>query len=136
MENTKSPETGFRIEKILLLESSFSRVNNVIFGKEVNNDTHIHVDVNVKESVIIVNETVSFSQKYQDDEQVAIKVRMVGTFNVVGVTEITDYEGFGRINGAAIIFPYIREHVTNLSIKAGLGAIILPPVNFTAIQGE
>ena len=44
---------------------------------------------------------------------------------------ILDLESFGRVNGAAIIFPYIREHLTNLSAKAGVGLIMLPPFNFT-----
>jgi preprotein translocase subunit SecB len=37
---------------------------------------------------------------------------------------------FGHVNAAAIIYPYIREHLSNLSAKAGLGLIFLPPVNF------
>ncbi|MDR1097091.1 MAG: protein-export chaperone SecB [Tannerella sp.] len=32
------------------------------------------------------------------------------------------------------MFPYIREHITNISLKGGIGAIILPPVNFTKIE--
>ena len=56
---------------------------------------------------------------------------MVGIFECIGESQLKDYEKFGKINGAAIIFPYIREHITNLSMKAGLGPIILPPVNFT-----
>ncbi|NCD10471.1 MAG: preprotein translocase, partial [Negativicutes bacterium] len=38
----------------------------------------------------------------------------------------------GNVNGAAIIYPYIREHLTSLSVKAGVGIILLPPANFAA----
>lgn len=55
---------------------------------------------------------------------------MVGIFECIGETLLKDYEEFGRINGAAIIFPYIREHITTLSLKAGIGVIIIPPINF------
>lgn len=34
------------------------------------------------------------------------------------------------------MFPYIREHITALSLKAGLGSIILPPINFTGTQND
>jgi preprotein translocase subunit SecB len=59
---------------------------------------------------------------------------MVGVFECVGESELKDYDLFGRVNGAAIIFPYIREHISGLSLKAGLGPIILPPVNFVGNQ--
>lgn len=39
-------------------------------------------------------------------------------------------EEFGRINAAAIIYPYIRQHIRGLSLDAGLNPIILPLVNF------
>lgn len=56
---------------------------------------------------------------------------MVGIFECIGESPLkSDYDAFGRVNGAAIIFPYVREHITNLSIKAGIGSILLPPVNF------
>ena len=43
-------------------------------------------------------------------------------------------EEFGRINGASIIFPFLREHIANLAMKAGLGPIMLPPVNFQKLN--
>jgi preprotein translocase subunit SecB len=55
---------------------------------------------------------------------------MVGTFEKVGES-IINLEQFGHVNGAAIIYPFIREHLSNLSAKAGVGIILLPPVNFT-----
>lgn len=131
MEKLKSADTGFRIDKILLIESSFFRINNVIFDETVKNDMSINVDVNVDGSTIIVAETFGMEQKCQDVEQVKVKVKMIGVFEVVGATEIKDLEEFGRVNGAAIIFPYIREQITSYFLKAGLGAIMLPPVNFT-----
>jgi preprotein translocase subunit SecB len=53
---------------------------------------------------------------------------------VLGESILKDFDEFGKINGAAIIFPYIREHITNIFLEAGIGAIILPPVNFTKNQ--
>ena len=56
---------------------------------------------------------------------------MIGEFRLIGETPLaTNLENFGRINGAAIIFPYIREHISSLSIKAGIPPIVLPIVNF------
>ena len=63
-----------------------------------------------------------------------IVVSFVGVFKRNGDSQILDNEQFGRINGAAIIFPFVREHIANIALKAGLGSVILPPVNFTKIN--
>ena len=131
----KKVSTGFSIEKLLLIESSFKRIDNVSFNNDVKNNINIETEVGVQENTINVIETVSFEQLHNETKQVVIKVKMAGVFKKEGDAVIDDLELFGRVNGAAIIFPYIREHITNLSIKAGLNPLILPPVNFTANKG-
>lgn len=125
-------ESGYRIDNILLVDSSFHRINDVKFGEDAKNNLDIHTNVSVNNNQIVVEETVTVSQKYGDTEQVKASVRMVGLFAKIGDSPITDLEEFGKINGAAIIYPFIREIISNTSIKAGLPAIILPPVNFAA----
>lgn len=132
-DKTKS---GFAITGLILLESNFKRENNVQFVETVQNDMHIETEVQTKDASIMVLETVTISQKYEKMEQVSIMVKMAGVFERVGESKLEDLEQFGKINGAAIIFPYIREHITNLSLKAGIPPIILPPVNFTKMQGN
>ena len=124
-------ESGFRIDNIILLNSEFSRVNNVVFDGDIQNKLDIHTDVAVNGEQVIVGEEVSVIQTFKDVEQVKIRVKMVGMFTRVGDSEIKDLDSFGRVNGAALIFPFVREVITNTSIKAGLPAIIIPPVNFT-----
>ena len=123
-------DSGFKIKNLLLVKSSFLRSNDVKYEKDVISDLNIGVEVSVEKNIITVAETVYFTQKYNDVEQVNIEVKMVGIFECIGETLLKDYEEFGRINGAAIIFPYIREHITTLSLKAGIGVIIIPPINF------
>ena len=131
MENENKMESGFRINSLLLVESNFTRIANMQFGDKATNDIHIDTEVGVDGNFINVAETVTCVQKYEDVEQVNIKVKMVGLFERIGDSQLNDFEAFGRISGAAIIFPYIREHITNLTLKSGIPAIILPPVNFT-----
>jgi preprotein translocase subunit SecB len=134
MENQNNLDSGFQIKNIILLESEFSRINNVAFGEGVNNNFNINVEVTVNGKTITVVDEATLVQKFQDIEQVKIKVKMIGVFECIGESALKDFEEFGKINGAAIIFPYIREYITNISLKAGIGAIILPPVNFTKIE--
>ena len=133
--NKNEMESGFRITNLILLESSFKRVPNVTFNNEnINENINVNINVNVKENIIFVTEKIDYTQSFNDIEEVNCSIVMVGIFEKIGDTKLEDLEQFGRINGAAIIFPYIREHLSNLSSKAGLGLIILPPVNFTKTQ--
>lgn len=131
MSENKNMKSGFEISQLLLVESNFRRINNVQFNEEAKSDLNINTEVGVNGKQITVAETVTVSQIINDEEQFSFCVKMVGVFECVGESKISDFEKFGKINGAAIIFPYIREHITNLSLKAGIGPIILPPVNFT-----
>lgn len=124
-------ESGFRINNLLLLESNFKRINNVQFDNKDVPQLNIKTEVRVQGKIISVVETVTLTQTRDNNEQFSFMIKMAGVFECIGESELTNYEEFGKVNGAAIIFPYIREHITNLSVKAGLGPIILPPVNFT-----
>ena len=132
MDKKNKMESGFRINQLLLLESNFKRLNKVQFEGDIPElKIDINTEVGVQGKVISVEETVTITQKYNDIEQFSFSVKMAGLFECIGDSSLTDYDDFGRVNGAAIIFPYIREHITNLSLKAGLNPIVLPPVNFT-----
>lgn len=132
MNKTHKMESGFRINNLVLLESNFKRINNVQFGNEMPElNMNIDTEVGVQDKIISVAETVTVTQNYNDVEQFSFLVKMVGIFECVGESQLKDFDTFGKVNGAAIIFPYIREHITNLSLKAGLVPVVLPPVNFT-----
>lgn len=124
-------ESGFRINNMLLLESNFKRINNVQFDDQDVPQLNINTEVRVQGKIISVVETVTLTQTRNNNEQFSFMIKMAGVFECIGESKLKNYEEFGKVNGAAIIFPYIREHITNLSMKAGLGLIILPPVNFT-----
>lgn len=136
-ENNNQMDSGFKITNLILLESTFKRVPNVTFNNdEIKQDINVDVNVNVKENIVFVTEKINYTQTFNDNEEVSCTIVMVGVFEKVGDTQLEDLEEFGHINGAAIIFPYIREHLSNLSSKAGLGMIFLPPVNFTKKQDK
>ena len=135
MENeNKNMESGFRIHNILLLESDFKRVPNVVFDNpSITQDIRIEgeVTVNAEKNIVSVIQTLHFSQILNEEKQISATIKMIGIFEKTGESVI-DLENFGNVNGAAIIYPYIREHLTSLSVKAGVGIILLPPTNFAA----
>ncbi len=133
MEKLDNIKSGFQIKNIILLESSFNRTNDIIFYEKCVTESNIGIKVSIKKNEIFVEEEVMLNLKLKDKKDTILsnmKVKMLGIFERIGETVIKDLEEFGRINGAAIIFPYIREHITSLCIKGNIGVIILPPINF------
>jgi preprotein translocase subunit SecB len=131
MEKNNQLESGFKILNLLLMENNFKREAVVTFDQsKTTSSVNVDVNVQVKDKTVFVTETLSFTQKREEQIEVSANIKMVGIFEKIGDTSL-NLEEFGKVNGAAIIFPYIREQLTNLSAKAGIGLIILPPFNFT-----
>lgn len=135
MENIEKTKSGFRVESILLTESQFSSKGNIDFSNS-KQEVSFETGVGSKDNIVNVKLKTTVTNTYQGEEQYKIEVTMVGVFNRNGESEIKDNEEFGRVNGAAIIFPFVREHIANIALKAGLGSIILPPVNFTKVNKD
>ena len=133
MVNINEKKSGFSVESFILTESSFNRKGKIDF-KDSEQEVSFETGVGSKENIVNVKLTTTVINKYQNEEQYIIKVTMVGVFKRIGDSTIKDNEQFGRINGAAIIFPFVREHIANIAMKAGLGSLILPPVNFTKVN--
>ena len=134
MEDIKEKHSGFKVESILLTESSFNRKGKINF-KESEQEVSFETGIGSKDNIVNVKLTTIVSNKFHDVEQYKIAVTMVGVFQRTG-DYILNNEQFVRINGAAIIFPFIREHIANIALKAGLGSLILPPVNFTKVNSK
>lgn len=128
-------ESGYKILSIILVECNLFRETLVSFDKinENSNIIDITVDCNVNDKLVIVKEVLKFQTIVDNIKQVDISISMVGNFEKFGEFPLSPEE-FGKVNGAAIIYPYIREALSNLSLKAGLGNIILPTVNFVKLN--
>ena len=133
MEKINNNGSGFQLKSIILVDSHMSRKPNVNF-KELQLDVEIGTGVGVKDNVVNVKLSVNVKQMENGIAQSEMSATMVGTFEKTGESPLNDMEEFGRINGASIIFPFLREHIANLAMKAGLGPIMLPPVNFQKLN--
>lgn len=65
-----------------------------------------------------------------------IDCTMIGIFSINPGEENYPLEQFGQENAAALIFPYIRETIASVTSKAGIPALLLPPLNIHALLVE
>jgi preprotein translocase subunit SecB len=64
-----------------------------------------------------------------------VEVSMRGLFERSGETALSS-DQFGKVNGPAILFPFVREHLANLTLRANLPPILLPTINFVERAGK
>lgn len=65
-----------------------------------------------------------------------LQVAMTGAFEIVGEIPNDALESLKNINMPSILFPYIRALVSNITTLSGMNPVILPAVNFVAIQQQ
>ena len=124
-------ESGFRIINILILQSNFNREVEINFHKTIENKLEINVDGKKIEGTNNYAVEILAALKGINSEKIeyTFEVKIVGFFEKSGSPSISD-DQFVKINAPAIIFPFIREHISSLALKGGIGTILLPPLNF------
>lgn len=96
-------------------------------------------NINVKETSQINDENTNlFRTVFVVDivgtlKKVTLQINAIGYFELVG--EITDQvkQNFLTISAPAIVYPYVRTFISNLTLQSGIGPVLLPPMNFSGI---
>ncbi|HEX7414760.1 MAG TPA: protein-export chaperone SecB [Bacteroidia bacterium] len=120
-------------------EIFFKRENdiNANYLKAENN-----LEINVANNFTLLNTngvfnvfvTINLTQTFEGKSLVQIKTTTAGTFKKSDKIEDENLLQFCNINAPAIIFPFIRETISGLSIKGGLAPIIVQPINFIELS--
>jgi len=127
----------FKLLNIILIESSFKREPQIDFD---NQDLHNNINIDVQNStentnILYVTVIVDFDTSVVNKKFISSKIKMLGVFKF-GEKLPLSLDSFANINAPAIIFPFIREHLSNVSMKAGIQPILLPPINFVKLAED
>ena len=88
---------------------------------------------NDKELSVTVN--MVFSSNEGDRSVVNADVKMAGLFTIPDNNDLP-LDTFINVNAPAMIFPFIREHLSSLSLKAAINPILLQPINFVKLSND
>ena len=123
----------YKLLNIILIESRFKRQPNIHFEEEgYHNNVDINLENQTSDNKIFITLTVDFKAGVGEKEDIEAMAKMLGVFEFEEASQIPLKE-FANINGPAIIFPFIREHIASCSVKAGINPILLPPINFVKL---
>ena len=132
MDKDKQP--GISFDGIILVEDDFKRDpevpdgSNISFGIEVD---HTKID-----SKLNVEVSANLELVHNDKNVVIMKSRFIGIFSTIEGEENMDIDDFVKYNAVALMIPYTREHISSITLKAGIDPIILPPINVYSLYDE
>ena len=125
-------ELNFKIANIKQIESHFAL--NLDFKPEKERPIEISYGIDVsyekKDKTVTVIVSIISDNKGQP---FTFNIAVMGLFNFKKLPPRKDIERVTRINCAAIIFPYIRESIADLTRRAGIPPFHVDPVNFIAM---
>jgi preprotein translocase subunit SecB len=137
LEQNQAP--GFGIEKLYVKDLSLELPNAPqIFtdrdapqiGIEISNAAS-KIDDGIYEVVL----TITVTSKIGEKTAFLIEVAQAGIFQVRNVPE-ENLEIIFSITCPNILFPYAREVVSDLSVRAGFPPVVLSPINFEALYAQ
>lgn len=136
---SEQPQPAFNIEKIYVKDLSLEIPNapGIFLEREapqVNLQLNTKSDV-IKDELYEVQVMVTVTAKVKETVMFLVEVHQAGIFRIQNVPEkeIAPVLGIGCPN---IIFPYLRETVSDVVSRAGFPPVILNPVNFEAIFNQ
>ena len=137
LEQNQAP--GFGLEKLYVKDLSLELPNAPqIFtdrdapqiGIEISNAAS-KIDDGIYEVVL----TITVTSKIGEKTAFLIEVAQAGIFQVRNVPE-ENLEIIFSITCPNILFPYAREVVSDLSVRAGFPPVVLSPINFEALYAQ
>lgn len=137
MSNQQQPVFG--IEKIYVKDLSLEIPNAPrIFLERETPEVNIHLHTKgerIDEGMYEVLLTITVTAKVKDKTMFLVEVRQAGVFQIRNVAE-AELDPVLGIACPNILFPYLRETVSDIVTRAGFHAVILSPVNFEALYQQ
>ena len=136
-ENTQ--ERQFSIQRIYTKDISFETPNTPeIFMQEWKPQINVNLNNGVKdlgEGNLEVALTVTVTAKLEEKTAFLVEVTQAGIFLARGIPE----EEMGPLLGVYcpnVLFPYIREAISDLITRGSFPQFLLAPVNFEALYAQ
>ena len=135
-EATQNNQPVFSIEKVFVKDLSLEIPNapQVFLEREAPTvDIQLHHNSSgVEEGVYQTVLTVTVTAKIGEKTMFLVEAAQAGIFVARNIPQ-HELEGVLAIACPNILFPYVREVISDIVVRAGFPPVILSPVNFEAI---
>jgi len=138
-EENQAQEKQFSIQKIYTKDISFeSPAAPQLFTEKWEPQVDFNLATNatpLEDSMFDVSLTVTVTVKTGETTAYLVEATQAGIFSLAGFSD----EEMGPMVGSFcpdILFPYVREVVSDLVAKGGFPQLLLAPVNFDALYSQ
>lgn len=138
-DNRAAQGPQFALQRIYLKDVSFETPNSpAVFTQKW--DPKVNVDLNtsavaLQDGIYEVTLEVTVTTTNADKPAYLVEVKQGGVFTLMGFNE-RDLGGMLHAYCPAILFPYVREVVSDLVSKGSFPQLLLAPINFDAIYAQ
>ena len=139
MSETEHSQPQFAIQRIYLKDLSFETPNTpAIFNGQ--GEASVNVELNssashLTESIYEVVLSLTVTSKLGDKVAYLVEVKQAGIFTLSGLSE-PDLNGMLHSFCPNILFPYVREAISDVVSKGSFPQLLLAPINFDAIYAQ
>lgn len=125
---------GFALKRLRLVDCRFSSPRRFPGSTDRRfniSDATIDSEIDENARTCIVRIGIEVAAHAKDVEAFTLATIIEGLFE--GSQEGLPLEQFAQVNAPAILFPYLRETISNLTARSGHPALLLPTVNFVEL---
>ena len=137
MSEEKAPQ--FSIQRIYIKDMSLEAPNSPkSFTEEWKPEINLEMNTRSQElgeDVYEVVLTLTVTAKNESETAFLIEIQQAGIFVVSGMESAETHHALGAFC-PNILFPYARETIDSLVVKASFPALMLAPVNFDALYAQ
>ena len=136
----QEPQGQFSIQKIYTRDISFEAPNSPAIFSQESWEPEINVQLNSRAGSMENNMhevvlSVTVTAKVGEQTAYLVEVQQAGVFQTTGF----DDQQLGHLLGSFcpnILFPYVREAISDLIARGGFPQMLLQPVNFDALYAQ
>ncbi len=140
MAEETQPAGQFAIQKIYVKDVSFETPNSPTIFTETKWEPEVNVQLNSRAAPMVddmheVVLSVTITTKQGDKVAYLIEVQQAGIFRAEGF----DQSQLNHLLGSycpGILFPYVREAISDMVARGGFPQLLLAPVNFDALYNQ
>jgi preprotein translocase subunit SecB len=129
MDKTRQP--GISVDGVILKALHFERNPEVIEKPNLHVELAHAVSLSDDKRKLAIEATVSITD--ESSKSFSLTAKVVGLFSSIAGQENMTLEEFGKVNGPAMLLPYVREIVANTTLRSGLRPVMIPPFNLQAL---
>jgi preprotein translocase subunit SecB len=135
----ENSQTLFNIDKIYVKDMSLEvpHAPKIFIGRDSPQvDIQLHTRANtVEEGVFEVELNATVTAKTGEKIMFLIEIKQAGIFQVRNVP-VEELEPIMAVTCPNILFPYLREAVSDLAVRGGFSPVLLNPISFEALYQQ